>query len=109
MHELTVTQSIVDTVAEHAGAAQVTCVRIRVGLLSGVIPHALRFCFEAVTAGTTLQNARLVIVEQSGMGLCHTCDITLSLTDLILRCPCGSVDVAITAGRDLTIESIEVI
>jgi hydrogenase nickel incorporation protein HypA/HybF len=109
VHELAVTQSIVETVTEHAGAAQVTCVRIRIGLLCGVIPHAVRFCFEAVTAGTTLQNAELVIAEQPGMGLCHTCDRTLCLTDLILRCPCGSADVAVTAGRELTIESIEVI
>ncbi len=106
---MTVTQSIVDTVAEHAGAAQVICVRIRVGLLCGVLPHALKFCFEIVTAGTTLRSAELVVVEQPGMGLCRTCDTTLPLTDLILRCPCGSADVAVTAGRDLTIESIEVI
>ena len=77
MHELTVTQAILDTVAEHARTARVTCVRIRVGLLSGVMPHALHFCFETVTAGTTLQGAELVIIEQP--------------------------------GRDLTIESIEVI
>jgi hydrogenase nickel incorporation protein HypA/HybF len=108
MHELAVTQSIVDAVAEHAGAAQISCVRLRVGLLCGVIPQAVQFCFEIVAAGTTLQGAELVIVEQRGVGHCRTCDATFPLADLVLLCSCGSVDVAVTAGRDLTIESIEV-
>ncbi|MDQ2835994.1 MAG: hydrogenase maturation nickel metallochaperone HypA [Actinomycetota bacterium] len=108
MHELAVTQSIVDAVSEYAGDATVSCVRLRVGKLSGVVPHALQFCFELVTEGTTLQGAELIIDEQPGVGHCRGCDSEIALTDLILLCPCGSADVGVTSGRELTIQSIEV-
>lgn len=109
MHELSVTQSIVDLVRQHAGTAKVTSVRLRVGRLSGVIPQAVQFCFELVTKGTTLQDAELVIDEQPGVGHCGGCDTDFSLPDLILVCPCGSADVAVVSGRELTVVSIEVV
>ena len=57
MHELAVTQSVVDAVMERTGEQRVLEVRLRVGRLSGVLPDALRFCFDLVTDGTPLQGA----------------------------------------------------
>jgi len=51
MHELAITQGVVEAVTERTGRAPVTSVRLRVGRLSGVVPDAMRFCFELVTAG----------------------------------------------------------
>jgi hydrogenase nickel incorporation protein HypA/HybF len=109
MHELAVTQSIVDLVRQHAGDAKVTSVRLRIGRLSGVTPQAVQFCFELVTAGTTLQDAELVIDEQPGLGHCGGCDADFSLADLVLLCPCGSADVDMVSGRELTVVSMEVV
>lgn len=109
MHELSLTQSIVEVVKDHAGEAKVTSVRLRVGRLSGVIPQAVQFCFELVTNGTTLQDADLVIDEEPGVGHCGGCDTDFTLTDLILVCPCGSADVDVLSGRALTVVSIEVV
>ena len=108
MHELSITQSIVDAVSDHAGEATVVSVRLRIGMLSGVVPRAVRFCFELVTAGTSLEGAELVIDEQAGIGHCRGCGNDFTLTDLILLCPCGSADVAVISGRELTVQSIEV-
>ena len=56
MHELSITQSIVATVAERLGDAPVRrCLSI--GRLSGVVPDAIRFCFDLVAAGTSLDGA----------------------------------------------------
>jgi hydrogenase nickel incorporation protein HypA/HybF len=109
MHELAITQSIVDSVSDRAGAAAVSVVRIRVGKLSGVFPHAMQFAFEVVTSGTTLEGAELIIDEPLGIGHCRDCDSDISLPDLILLCPCGSADVEVISGRELAIESIEVL
>jgi hydrogenase nickel incorporation protein HypA/HybF len=109
MHELAITQSIVDAVSDRAGNVSVSVVRVRVGKLSGVFPHALQFAFEVVTLGTTLQGAELVIDEQPGVGHCRGCDSDISLPDLILLCSCGSADVHVISGCDLAIESIEVV
>lgn len=109
MHELAITQSVVDAVSEHAAGAQVASVRLRVGKLSGVVPDAMRFCFELITDGTGLQGAQLVIDEPPGAGHCRSCGCDLTLADLILLCPCGSADVDVIAGRELTVQSIEVV
>lgn len=108
MHELSITQSIVDAVSEHAGDSRVTGVHLRIGRLSGVVPDSLRFCFELVADGTRLQGATLVIDEPAGRGHCGSCGEDLELTDLILLCPCGSADVHVIAGRELTVQSIDV-
>ena len=107
MHELAITQSVVDAVTERTGTAPVTVVRLRVGRLAGVVPDAMRFCFELVTAGTPLEGAELEIEEPEGRGRCRTCGAEFPLPDLVLLCDCGSADVEILAGRELAIASVE--
>ena len=108
MHELAVTQSVVDAVMERTGEQRVLEVRLRVGRLSGVLPDALRFCFDLVTDGTPLQGAVLDIEEPPGSAACRQCGTTFVLSDLILLCPCGSADVEVMSGRELAIGSVEV-
>ncbi|MCW2531970.1 MAG: hypA1 [Blastococcus sp.] len=106
MHELSITQSVVDAVTERTGTASVTGVRLRVGRLAGVVPDAMRFCFELVTAGTPLEGAVLEIEEPEGRGRCRTCHAEFPLPDLVLLCDCGSADVEVLAGRELAIASV---
>jgi hydrogenase nickel incorporation protein HypA/HybF len=106
MHELAITQSVVDAVTERTGDAPVTCVRVRVGRLSGVVPDAMRFCFELVTAGTPLDGAALEIEQPEGRARCRSCGARFALADLVLLCPCGSADVEVVAGRELAVASV---
>jgi hydrogenase nickel incorporation protein HypA/HybF len=106
MHELAITQGVVEAVTERTGTAPVTSVRVRVGRLSGVVPDAMRFCFELVTAGTPLDGASLEIEQPEGRGRCRTCGTELVLADLILLCDCGSADVDVLAGRELAVASV---
>ena len=46
--------------------APVRRVRLEIGRLSGVVPDAVRFCFDLVAAGTTLEGAVLEIDEPGG-------------------------------------------
>ena len=108
MHELSVTQSVVEAVMDRTGEQRVVEVRLRVGRLSGVVPDAMRFCFDLVTDGTPLQGARLDIDEPQGSASCRRCGATFVLHDLILLCPCGSADVRVLTGRELAICSVEV-
>jgi hydrogenase nickel incorporation protein HypA/HybF len=106
MHELAITQSVVDAVTERVGDARVTTVRVRVGRLAGVVPDAMRFCFELVTVGTPLDGAALEIDQPEGRGHCRTCGAAFVLADLILLCSCGSADVEVVAGRELAVASV---
>ncbi len=109
MHELAITQSVVDAVTERTGATPVAAVRLRVGRLAGVVPDAMAFCFELVTAGTPLDGASLEIEQPPGRARCRACGADFELVDLILLCPCGSADVELTTGGELQVSSVEVV
>ncbi|MGW1680240.1 hydrogenase maturation nickel metallochaperone HypA/HybF [Saccharopolyspora sp. NPDC002376] len=108
MHELGITQSIVDAVLAAVDDPAIKSVHLEVGRLSGVVPDAIRFCFELVAEGTRLTGARLDIVEPSGRGECRSCGAEVEMDDLLASCPCGGVDLAVVAGQELRIKAVEV-
>jgi hydrogenase nickel incorporation protein HypA/HybF len=109
MHELSITQSVVDAVLERLPDTKIAGVRLEIGKLSGIMPDSVRFCFDLVIAGTSLEGARLDIDEPSGRAHCVDCDTEFAVDDLILLCPCGSANVEVLAGRQLRIRSVEVV
>jgi hydrogenase nickel incorporation protein HypA/HybF len=108
MHEMAITQGIVDAVCEHAMGRRVCRVDLEIGTLSGVVAEAVLFCFDVVAVGTLAEGARLEIAEIAGVLHCRTCGADVGTEDLILLCPCGSADVEVRAGRELRIRSMEV-
>ncbi len=108
MHELSITQSLVDAVLDRTGTQPVTGVHVRVGRLSGVLPDAMRFCFELISDGTPLAGAQLLIDEPDGVTRCRSCGTDTAMLDMIPLCPCGSADVEIISGRELMLTSVEV-
>jgi hydrogenase nickel incorporation protein HypA/HybF len=109
MHELAITESIVAAVTEKMPDVPVRRVQVLVGRLSGVVPEALSFCFELATEGTTLQGAELEIVSSAGRGRCRECTAEFDTDELIVACPCGSVNVEVLGGRELLIREVEVV
>ena len=109
MHELAITESVVSTVEERVGGAQVSRVVLEMGRLSGVVPEAVRFCFDVCTAGTRLAGARLEIVETPGRGRCQDCAAEIEMENFLTLCVCGSADLEVFAGRELRIKEVEVI
>ena len=109
MHELAIAESVVASVLEHTGGRRVAVVRLRVGRLAGVVPDALSFCFELATTGTTLEGASLELVEEHGRAHCRTCACDFTVDDPILLCGCGSADVELLSGQDLSVTSVEVL
>jgi hydrogenase nickel incorporation protein HypA/HybF len=109
MHELSLTQGIVETITDRLGPRRVVMVRLEIGTLAGVVVDSVRFCFDLVVAGTPLEGARLEIVEPGGRARCRDCDVEFASDDPILLCPCGSSDVEVLAGRELLIKAVEVV
>ncbi|GFG49574.1 hydrogenase maturation nickel metallochaperone HypA [Mycolicibacterium agri] len=108
MHEMAITQSVVDAVCEHAAGRRVHSVKVQVGELCAVVPDSMQFCFELATQGTVADGAVLDLDVQPGQARCRTCGQEFALHDPILLCPCGSADVEVLSGRDLRILSMEV-
>ncbi|CAI7980763.1 MULTISPECIES: hydrogenase maturation nickel metallochaperone HypA [Parafrankia] len=109
MHELSVTVELVDMVARRVPAdVQVTRVALEIGRLSGVMTSPLRFCFDLVAAGTSLDGARLDIAEPPGRGRCRRCGADVDLPDLLTPCGCGSHEIELTGGEEVRITAVEV-
>ena len=66
MHELGITQDLVDLVAERTVGRRVVAVNVRIGDAAGIVPDAMEFAFEVVTYQTALEGARLVIEQVAG-------------------------------------------
>jgi len=109
MHELSITQSIVEICQQHAGGKRVLAVTLEIGDLSGVVPEAVEFCFEACTSGTLLEGARLVIGRIAPAGRCRECGTDFSPPTLYDPCPaCGGYRIELLAGEELRVRELEV-
>jgi hydrogenase nickel incorporation protein HypA/HybF len=108
MHELSIAESIVAIAERHAAGRRVTRIEVAVGHLRQVVPSALEFAFELVAQGTGLAGAELVLVEVPAAGRCRSCGAESRLDDFPLTCrACGGWDVAVTAGEELRVESLD--
>ena len=109
MHEMALTQDIVEICERNAGGRPVTLVVLEVGELSGVVPEAVAFCFEACCAGTVVAGAKLRIVSMAGRGRCLDCRHEQPLERLFDPCNrCGSFRSEVLIGKEVRVREIEV-
>ena len=108
MHELGITQQIVEIVAEHANGSPVKRVVVEIGKLTAVMPDAVRFCFDICAEGTVAESAELQIIETPGLAICRTCGADMELEHPFVRCDCGSTELDWVAGEELRILEMEV-
>jgi len=95
--------------ARQAGAARVHAIRLRVGALSGVVPDALQFAFEALSDGTPAQGARLIIEDVPARFWCAACSQEFAAARMFSECPgCHRPSSVLRAGREMELTSLEV-
>jgi hydrogenase nickel incorporation protein HypA/HybF len=107
MHELAITRNIVAIVREAASGRRVRQVTLEVGKLSGVMPDAIAFCFDAVAKNTALDGTRLEIRLIDGRARCDDCGAEFCMETIFARCRCGSQRVTCLAGEELTVTTME--
>lgn len=111
MHELTVTESILEIALRHArkaGAARVTAVHLVVGDLSSIVDDSVQFYWDIVSEGTAAEGARLHFRRIPTELLCQQCKCQYRLSE-DLTCPnCGSSDIRIVSGQEFYLEAIDV-
>ena len=108
MHELALSETVVEMVRERLGEARVVRVRLQIGCLMAVVPDALRFCFDVCTESTPLDGAVLEIEERDAEGKCRSCGAQFSVKSPLPLCACGSADIALAGGDQLCIQEVEV-
>lgn len=111
MHELSIAQSILDIVYQSVPQeelASVRAVRMKVGVLSGVVADSLDFCFSAITSETPLNRAALSIDRVPFRVRCNTCSHEFTNEIGYVVCPeCGGVETTVVSGRELQVTEIE--
>jgi hydrogenase nickel incorporation protein HypA/HybF len=108
VHELAIAESVVRIAEAHAAGRRVARVDLKVGHLRQVVPSALAFSFELVAHGTCVEGAELAMAEVATGGECRACGVEGDLSAFPLACRrCGSLDVEVTRGEELLVESLE--
>lgn len=112
MHEMSLTESVVEILQDEArrqGYSRVKKVWLEIGVLSGVEPEAMEFCFDVVTRGTLAEGAHLEIIRAPGQGWCLDCEKTVALSERFGACPeCGGYKVQMTGGDEMRVKELEV-
>ncbi len=108
MHELSLCHSIGQIVRRHAEDRRVTVVHLQVGQLRQVVPDTLVYCWGLVNEGTTCEGSVLDVDHVPAVVECRDCGATTRLEEMSMVCgTCGSTAVAVTAGEELLVTSIE--
>ncbi|MEA3290741.1 MAG: hydrogenase maturation nickel metallochaperone HypA [Pseudomonadota bacterium] len=112
MHEMSLCESVLQVLQEHAAResfSRVKTVWLEIGGLAGVELEAMRFSFGAVMRDTLADQARLEIIEISGEAWCMPCAKTVQVQRRFDQCPdCGSYQLHVTGGDEMRIKELEV-
>ena len=112
MHELSVTQSIVDTVVREgkkAGAAKVLKVGLVMGTCSCLMTEIVRDYFSLLSEGTIAEHAELEITKLPGKVKCRDCGAETEIPDFRMICPlCHSRNTELTQGREFYLSALEI-
>ena len=109
MHEMSITQGIIDICEQHALGKRVLSLDVEIGELSSIVPEAIEFCFEACSKGTLLEGASLNIIRIPGRGRCQECGAETPLKEVYGACAqCGGYRVTIESGEEMRVREIEV-
>jgi hydrogenase nickel incorporation protein HypA/HybF len=116
VHELPVTQSILDTVLEYArenDAQKVLRIRLTIGALNDFKGEWIQRYFDYLSRDTPAEGARLVVQRVEPAFHCSRCertfDVDLKGVDRV-RCPlCGGEEVHLERGQEFFITDMEVV
>ena len=112
MHELAITQSMLDVALEHAEKAEakeIKRINLVIGEMTGIVEQCVQFYFNFFGKGTIAEGATLSFTRVPTTARCQNCGKQFEVGELAWACPhCGDNNLEITAGKELFVESIEV-
>lgn len=112
MHELAITQGILDIAvseAEKRSVSKVLSIKIKLGEFSGVVPQLIQEYFDIASRGTVAERAELIIEKVPVTVKCLSCGARSTVERTLIKCPaCGSPEIKMLTGREFYVDSLEV-
>ena len=112
MHELAVTQSIIDIVGRYASeakACRVLRIHLTIGELSSIVDDSIQFYFDFLSQGGIAEKAELCFERIPITLRCEACAHEWQPDSANWVCPeCGEMRARAIAGREFYVDSIEV-
>ncbi|MGC4056186.1 MAG: hydrogenase maturation nickel metallochaperone HypA [Paludibaculum sp.] len=110
MHELSITESILEIALRHAGGRRVSSVHLVIGELSSFVDESIQLYWQELTRGTLAEEAVLQFAREPGELLCLDCGRQFPVRTQDFLCPgCGSGSAVPARGKDCYVDSIEVL
>ena len=112
MHELSVTENILNIATKHAreaNASRVTDINIVIGQLSSIVDESVAFYWQIISEDTICADAKLHFNRIPAEFLCNNCKATFKLEHELAPCPhCGSALINVISGEEFYLDSIEI-
>ena len=109
MHELSVTQTILDIALAHADGGKITAIHLVIGDLTSLVDDSIQFYWDIISAGTNAVGAVLHFTRIPAQAHCEACNVTYVIKTEGLLCPvCGSHHVIIKSGKEFFVDSIDI-
>jgi hydrogenase nickel incorporation protein HypA/HybF len=121
MHEMPVTQALLQMALDHAEGRRVTDIFLQVGRMSAIVPESVEVFFEYLSKDTLAEGANLHFERTPVEMTCQECGRQLDLSEwleeapqLIMQkafaqgCECGSKNLRVSGGVSFGLVSINV-
>lgn len=115
MHELQITERILNIVLQHAAGQdinRIVRIHLRIGELSDLEDEWIQHYFDYLSRGTLAEHAELAITRAPIVVACHSCSYSFEVKKDQLgqvNCPeCGEGRLELVSGRGYLIENMEV-
>ncbi len=112
MHELSIAQSIFETVLQEKEKSRLPAIEkigLRIGAMSGILADSLEFSFDAIKIDTELAETNLEIEIVPLKGCCQSCRQEFKVENYAFFCPhCESGRIEVMQGMDMEIAYLEV-
>lgn len=112
MHELPVTQSILEIALKHANKAnakRITDLYIIMGELSSIVDDSIQFYWDMISENTIAEGAKLHFERVPAEFQCMVCFETFKPNGEDFACPhCGAIGAKVLKGEEFSLAAIDV-
>lgn len=112
MHELSVTESLLEIAlrhAEQAGAARISALHLTIGDLASIVDESVQFYWDLVSQETIASGAQLLFTRVPARMRCQDCTLEFEPKPEHLLCPqCQGYQLKLLQGDEFTLSAIDI-